>query len=176
MDLVYFLSMFLAVIFICVIFVILVRNFHVDGGKAKYDERQILARGNGYKYAFYATMIASLLPAVIPDDILHFLGAVIYFVPLFVGLMIYVSYCIWNDAYLELNLKKKTWIVYMIFIGLFNALMFFAHFKTGYVEDGVLSISAVNLMMAIMCFVVLLELIIKGVVDKKREADEDEET
>ena len=116
MDPVYYISMFLGGLIICFLCVMLARQVHSDGGKAKYDERQILARGKGYKYAFYAAVFVSFLPIAIPDNIVHFLGIIIYFAPLFVGIMVYISYCIWNDAYLEINLNIKSWIMYIVLI------------------------------------------------------------
>ena len=89
--------------------------------------------------------------------------------------MVYISYCIWNDAYLEINLNIKSWIMYIVLIGLFNICLFLSHIKTGYVENGVINISVVNLMMGILCFIVLVELIFKYAFDKRREADDDEE-
>ncbi|MBP3807734.1 MAG: hypothetical protein ILA13_04875 [Eubacterium sp.] len=172
---VYYISMFLVALIFCFLCVSLARMFRSDGGKAKYDERQILARGKGYKYAFYAAVFVSFLPIVIPDNIVHFLGSAIYFVPLFVGIMVYISYCIWNDAYLEINLNKKSWIIFMVLIGLFNICLFLSHIKTGYVENGVINISVVNLMTGILCFIVLVELILKYAFDKRGEADDDEE-
>ena len=175
MDPVYYISMFLGGLIICFLCVMLSRQVHSDGGKAKYDERQILARGKGYKYAFYTAVFVSFLPIAIPDNIVHFLGIIIYFAPLFVGIMVYISYCIWNDAYLEINLNIKSWIMYMVLIGLFNICLFLSHIKTGYVENGVINISVVNLMMGILCFIVLVELIFKYAFDKRGEADDDEE-
>ena len=175
MDIVFLVSMFITIVIICVLIVLLNKKFHVDGKKAKYDERQVLARGRGYKVAFYTTVITSMIPAVLSDNIIRFLGPSMYFIPLSVGLMVYISYCIWNDAYLELNLNKKSWIIYMVMIGLFNIFLFLLHIKEGYVKDGVISISAVNLLMGIMCIVILIQIFIKDIVDKKREADDDEE-
>jgi len=63
----------------------------------------------------------------------------------------------------------------MVLIGLFNICLFLLHIKTGYVENGVINISVVNLMMGILCFIVLVELIFKYAFDKRREADDDEE-
>ena len=158
---------------ICIFFY--AKNIHNDGKKAKYDERQMVARGRGYKYAFYSTIIVGMLPIFLPDEIKFLLGNLMYCIPLLVGLAVHIFYCIWNDAYLELNLDSKRWMTSMSFISVANLLISLGSLQRGFLIDGVLNTALLNLAIGILGIVIIIEILMKKSIDKKKEADEDEE-
>lgn len=164
------------------IFVILMiafaKSFHKDSSVTpKYDERQMAVRGRGYMFAFYIIiLVMALMPVLITDEMKTFLGDLVYFIPLCVGLPVHVMYCVWNNAYVELNLNVKAWIRVMLVIGLFNLLLGGYRLVEGtLVEDGVLQANVINLYLGILVMVIIIELLIKNAIDRK-EAEEDEES
>ena len=168
-------------IFVCLFIVlglVFAKSFHKDSSATpKFDERQMAVRGRGYMFAFYIIiLVMCLMPVVMTDEIQTFLGDLIYFIPLCVGLPVHVMYCVWKNAYVELNLNVKSWVVLMIFIGIFNLILGVSRIIDGtIIEDGVLQANAINLYLGILVFVILIELLIKNAIDRK-EADEDEES
>ena len=75
--------------------------------KTEYDERQKAVRGRGYMYGFYAMMIyeaimicASMSGVTIPAApiAIHFTGIVL-------GGLVLSSYCIWNDAFIYVQVR-----------------------------------------------------------------------
>ena len=164
-----------------VIFVILMivigKGMHKDQKmKPKYDERQMAIRGRGYMLAFYSIIVTTcLLPLILTDNMRAFLGDTIFLIPLFVGLPVHVMYCVWNNAYIELNLNAKAWIGYMIFIGAFNiGIGIWAVCDGRMIQDGVLQVNIANLYLGIMLVIIIIEILIKNAIDGKEEDDDEE--
>ena len=134
-------------------------------------------RGRGYMFAFY-TIIATtcLMPLILTDSMRAFLGDTIFLIPLFVGLPVHVMYCVWNNAYIELNLNAKAWIRYMIFVGALNVgIGIWAIHDGRMIQDGVLQVNIANLYLGIILFIILIEILLKNAIDR-REDEEDEES
>ena len=127
-------------------------------------------------FAFY-TIIATicLMPLILTDSMRAFLGDTIFLIPLFVGLPVHVMYCVWNNAYIELNLNAKTWIGYMIFVGAFNiGIGIWAVCDGRMIQDGVLQVNIANLYLGIMLVIIIIEILIKNAIDGKEEDDDEE--
>jgi hypothetical protein len=166
------------VVIFAVLFVVLGKSFHKDSKTLpKYDERQMAIRGRGYMIAFYTIIIVMALMAwIINDDIKTFLGDMLYFIPLCIGIPVHVMYCVWKNAYIELNLNYKLWIRYMIAIGIFNlGLGIWALADGRMIEEGVLQLNFLNLYLGILMIVIIVEIFIKNAIDGK-EAEDDEES
>ena len=174
-------NIFMVTVFV-VVFVILMivigKGLHKDQKmKPKYDERQMAIRGRGYMLAFYSIIVTTcLLPLILTDNMRAFLGDTIFLIPLFVGLPVHVMYCVWNNAYIELNLNAKAWIRYMIFVGTLNVgIGIWAIHDGRMIQDGVLQVNIANLYLGIILFIILIEILIKNAIDR-REDEEDEES
>ena len=167
------------VVVICLVLIIaLSKSFHRDSSmKPKYDERQMAIRGRGYMLAFYIILIVMcFLPALINDETKKLLGDLVNFIPMAIGIPVHVSYCIWNNAYIELNLNYKKWVIFSIVAGLFNMLVGFSSIHSkGLIRDGSLNFNLVNVYIGILLIIVLIELVIKNAIDRK-EDEEDEES
>lgn len=141
----------------------------------KYDERQQMARGRAYMYGFWAVMIATA--AVICIEIAGITLASRFttgFFVIFVGIMVQVSYSIFNDAYYGINTNKKRFAVICILAGLANLLGVVGNIKGGsFIVDGVLQDSGTNLMCVIMLFAIAVELFIKERIDLGKTAEEE---
>ena len=153
---------------------VIIRIAHTDGQKPKYDERQMVARGKGYTYAFYTAVLVALIPCFLPEEIKVFLGDMLYFMPLLAGILVHITYCVFNDAYLEMNTEPKRWISVFTCIGIANLLIAFANCREGFVENGSLKTGVLNLSMGIILVIIMLEVLIKSKLNAK-EGDEDEE-
>jgi hypothetical protein len=174
-------KLFLLVSFVVIIVIFAValsKGFHKDSSvRPKYDERQMLIRGKGYMIAFYSMIIVMcLMPVALTDNVKQFLGDNIYFLPLAVGLPIHVIYCIWNNAYIELNLNYKKWIIYMIFVGLYNLFLGLTAYWSGrLIEDGVLQANVLNLYLGVLMIVIIVVLVIKNAIDRREDDEDDDE-
>jgi hypothetical protein len=144
---------------------------------AKYDERQELEQGRGFRYAFY-TMLAFVglvfcfqMAELIPGHI----AALLYGCSVFLGCAVYCIYCIWHDCYFALN--QKTGAV-LIVLGLIAALNLFLGISSiidgSLIENGRLTFRSMNLLCGALFLVVFAALLMKKLWSGK-EADEEEE-
>ncbi len=92
--------------------------------KTEYDERQIRARGDAYRYAFYTLVIYEVILFLleIGEISLPIYGAVLHMCGVILAITVLCVYCIWKDAYWGMNNNRKRYGVIMILGGLFNAL------------------------------------------------------
>lgn len=145
--------------------------------KTKYDERQEAVRGKAYMYGFWASMIGAAI--VICTDCAGIVIAnrfAMDFFIIFVGILVQVTYSIWNDGYYGINTNKKRFYLISLAAGIINLLVVAAQVREGtFIVNGVMSDSAVNLMCVILFLFVAAELIMKDAADKKREASEESE-
>ncbi len=143
----------------------------------KYDERQKAVRGTGYMYGFWGSMGAAALVMCLDVGGISFANrfSTDFFI-IFVGILIQVSYCIWNDGYFGVDTDKKRLYIISIVAALCNLLGVIGNIKGGtFIVDGVLSDSATNLMCVILFLVIGIELMIKDSVDKRSETVEESE-
>jgi len=123
--------------------------------KTDYDERQEIARGKGFKVAFYSMVGYSVINLILAlaDLPLPMEPAVQAFSYLAIGVMVDIIYCIWNDCYWGMNNNKKKYIIFMLAAGLLNLIVpIRAALADTLVVNGALSTPGINLM----CSVILL--------------------
>ena len=139
--------------------------------RTEYDEMQKAIRNNGYRYAFYTVMILEALMCVLSSSTeLPVHPMVIHFVPIFLGVVVQASYCIWKDAYVGLNTNLPRFLVFSVVISLFNLLIFFLAWKNGAaVEDGILQPVAINLLCGLIFAVLGIVALLKKSVPKEVE-------
>ncbi len=156
----------LAVGFILVGLVLfLIRRFSTKKScsKNKYDERQELIRGRGFKYGYFTTLMLNAISLAftlsVEGTFLKKYYALISFGILCLSVLVYVVYCILNDSYFPLNQKASSMIVIFALILICNLVVFIIHpFKTQ---------SFMNLMCAIMFLIIIVTISIKKIVDNK---------
>lgn len=158
-----------------VVFILIAKMASKRIGTKKYDERQMAVRGRGYMYAFFVSAAVSFVTYFMSEETKLFLGSMVYFLPFIVGLIVHVEYCLWNDAYLELNYDSKGTMGSLTAIGGANLLLGLLNLKKGLVIDGELNTSVINLIFGILIILIAIQLAIKSKLDK-REVDEDEES
>ena len=148
--------------------------------RQKYDERQELEQGRGYRYAFFASLVS--FAAALMIDMMGLLpdrkGSIFYAAGIFIGISVYVVYCIWHDCYIALNEKRWAVTVFLTVIGLINLLLgiLVANSKGLFDDDGRYNPCVLNLMCAGMSFVVVIALLIRILTESRnaREEGEDE--
>lgn len=143
--------------------------------RCKYDERQELIRARGFKYAFFTLFFYNLLDSLIGVAAEKYVErSVVVFFGVFLGILVYGIYVIWNDGYFSLNDNPKRIILIMTSLTILNLLIGINHIRHGELWiDGVLSISSVNLMCGIALLIMLIVLLIKNTFKKETENAED---
>lgn len=135
--------------------------------KTHYDERQEAVRGRAYMYGFWGCVIGAAIVICIDTAGIVFANRLTMdFLVIFIGILVQVTYSIWNDGYYGLNTNRKRFYAICIIAGLVNLLVVIANIVNGtFIENMVLSDSAVNLLIVILFLIVAAELIIKDRLD-----------
>ena len=160
----------LIAVILCVIFL---KMSNTDNDPmTKYDERQQIVRGIGYKYSFWTLvlLIAGLIVLDACGIVLPIENTVLYFLIMVIAMMVHTTYCIFNDGYFGINNKPKQYYIFFVFIGLFNVFIGILNsIERGLISDGKLSTPVINLI----CGLLFVELGICIVIKKKMTKNED---
>lgn len=157
---------------------VFLRMTKTDGNvKCKYDERQEMARGKGFKYAFYTAIswmgLEVILKAMevdmtIVEDIYSMVG-------LLVSILVYVIYAIFNDAYFSLNENFGRVMVSFGFIAAFNFIIGISTLLSGQTfVDGKFTFSSINLICGAIFVVIFIAIIIKNMIDRMGDKNNEE--
>lgn len=145
--------------------------------KLEYDEYQEAKRGRGYKYCFFVTLIYYVLLSLIYalNVQLPIENTVLVSLGIFIVVVEYVVYSVFNDCYFALNEKKKMLVIFFAIIAIVNLISFaFALCNGKVVVDGILTGGSLNGFCALLLCVVLAAIGIKGIMDKKNVGEEDD--
>ena len=141
----------------------------------KYDERQILVRGKGYKISFMTTIVFLLLYGGvfygISKDVIA--PQFIIFLIAFIGILVYTVYCIFNDAYIQIGQNPRKWICLVAFVIIGNAYCALRTSDRGLTDNGLATSFMLNGMIAIVFTLILIAMLIKFIVDKKEGNNEE---
>ncbi|MBQ0058355.1 MAG: hypothetical protein KBS83_00095 [Lachnospiraceae bacterium] len=143
--------------------------------RAKYDERQTAIRGRGYALAFYTTICLIAIYALFLSEVPSFpmMPDIALMIIVFIGVILHVSYCIWNGAYFSLNENKTRVMICFVLVGLLNMVIGINNIIKGSAfTDGKLNIQSLNLICGLLFVAIFLVIFIRKVVPVK---DEDEE-
>ena len=159
---------------VAVVMFIFNRKAHTDGArKPRFDERQELVRGRGYKYAFFTLMVSMILSAVVKESfqITLISEMTVMFFCLFLSIGVYACYAIWHDAYFALNEKRKYYIWLFAAVTVINGVVGISHILRGeFVVDGVINYAnSLNLLCAVLFLVVLVALLVKEIASRREE-------
>lgn len=157
----------LIVFFVAILAVISKRK---SGGMCeKYDERQMLVRGKGYRISFMTTLVLMLLYGGVfygfSKDIIA--PQFVIFLIAFAGILVYTVYCIFNDAYIQIGQSPKKWICLVAFVIIGNAYCALRTSDRGLTNNGLATTFMLNGMIAIVFTLVLIAMLIKYIIDKK---------
>lgn len=143
--------------------------------RGKFDERQIAMQGRAARIA-----LLTLVVCVLINGGLESLGVVwceplvgAYACVVIAGL-VFVSVCIFGDAYYSSADKPKSLAILFGLIGILNIVISVMHMIDGdFLEDGVVGIGGINLLCGVLLGSIGLMTWIKRILDR-REAAEDE--
>ena len=164
---------------IAAVLLVFIFKFANKDGKVRteYDERQKIERGKGYTIAFYTLAVYEGLMSLLAiggyklplhEFAIHFTGIVI-------ALTIHCVYCIWKEVYWGLNNDRKRYAMVFAICIVLNAIPIIGGMAAGnLLEDGKIGLPMLNIMVLIMMAVITVTMIIKSVVDKNKETDEEE--
>lgn len=156
-----------------ILVILILKVTKTDGDiKCKYDERQELVRGKGFKYAFFTLLFynsaaACLIAAFkeIPIDSSGFL-----MIGVIIQLLVYVIYAIWNEAYFSLNENPQKVMVALALIGLFNLFIGIYQIAEGrFLENGLLTFRSMNFFLGIAMVIVFIVLAVKQICRRREE-------
>lgn len=150
---------------------VLIVKYLLKASPIKYDERQQLSRGVGYKYALIAYIIYSFINMLYDtssenswaDPGMQFLVGVL------IAITVLVSVWIAKDAWLSLNETPKRTIILIAIMGLINLFMglTFPRHMSDSAPDGIIStMNYASLAVAAMSAVILIVYSIKLLLDK----------
>ncbi len=163
-----FFPVLLFILLAAVIAVIIRRN---PDTRSVYDERQLLARGNAYKWGFFSAiamnavfMIAAASNPGLAPYAVSFLS-----ISIFAGILAFAVYSILKDAFYSLTQKRGN---YMILLGICVISQFIAFFsEPDWMNPALIlgSIRMTNLCCGITFFIILLLLLWKKFTENNEE-------
>lgn len=151
---------------------LLMKAINRDGKiKTEYDERQKEARGKGYMYGFWAIIIANALLFTFSNSFdMTVLGSTVYFMPILVGMIVQVTYCIFKDAYIGLNNNMTRFVIIMSIVTVFNLFVGVKAYLDGeLIKQGTVSSAFVNVLCGGIFLILTIELGIKKILDSRAE-------
>lgn len=140
--------------------------------KAHYDEMQLKIRGEGYKVAFYVTIIMLLIMACLGEMNIS-LGislSACMFIICMIGILTFIVYCIVNDAYFMVGENAKGYMTLIMLVVVINASCVVMRLIDGTMfENGqfVFENGGANLLCTLLFGVVLVAVIVKRVLSKE---------
>ncbi len=146
--------------------------------KGAYDERQLLARGVAYKYAFFTLMIGMVIIALMEEiaGIRLFMSMTGVWIMVCISLAVFATICIMKDAYMSLYENVKGVVIMFSAVGILNIAIGIGNIVDGtsLIENGVLSVRCTNLIVGLL-FIYILPVFIGRVIYNNKQLEEDEE-
>ena len=127
--------------------------------KKEYDERQYLARGRGFQYAFFTLMFYDMIygGAYAGEEPGWCDNTTGIFIGILLSLVVFGVYCIWNDAYMNLRQSPRSVALFFGGIGIMNLTIGIGAFLDGRAyADGKLRFPSINLFLGVMSLLMLL--------------------
>ena len=150
----------------------------LDVKKDAYDERQLLARGVAYKFAFYTLLDGMVVIALMEEiaGIRLFMSMAGVWVMICISIAVFATICILKDAYMSLYENVKGVVIMFSAIGILNIAIGIGNIVDGVplIENGVLSTRCANLIVGLL-FVYILPVFIGRVIYNNKQLEEDEE-
>lgn len=168
----YALGVLVGVLVELLLVVVFMKAINRDGKiKTEYDERQKEARGKGYMYGFWAIIIANALLCTFSNSFdMTVLGSTVYFIPILVGVIVQVTYCIFKDAYIGLNNNMTRFVIIMSIVTVFNLFVGVKAYLDGeLIKQGTVSSAFVNVLCGGIFLILTIELGIKKILDSRAE-------
>ena len=163
---------------VLVIFMVMLKKANTDGAmRTKFDERQQMVRGQGYKYSFWTLVglvTASILLRAFEVE-LPIKDEVYLFLLILFSVLVHTVYCIFNDGYFGINNEPKKYYISFVLIGIGNLVIGILNSIGGrLISDGKLDLPAMNLVCGMMFVIVGISVFIKNKMDPDSDDSDDE--
>lgn len=123
-----------------------------------FDERQELARGKAFKCAFFTLLVSLYVYAIVDDCVGRWCDTLVgVTICMAVSLLVFAVICINKDAYLSLRERPRQVMVLFALLGIFNLGLGGIYLSQGeLIEEGILTLRAVNPIVGAMSLVILV--------------------
>lgn len=174
MNMGYLLGIFIGLAIGGILILIVLKVTKTDGCiKCKYDERQQLVRGKGFKYAFFTLMIYNFLASIFVSFMMekqYIENGALMIMGILIGVFVYAAYCIWNEGYFSLNENPKRVLIAFGVLAAVNIGIGILNFFNGSsFVDGMLTIHCMNLFVGILFFMIFFVLVVKCICKQREE-------
>lgn len=145
------------------------------GKKCKFDERQEIVRGKGFKYGFFTMLICNGLficmkiaeiPLFAELEVLITIGS-------FTGISVWLVYCIWNEGYFALNGDKGRMMILFVFAAIMNLCIGgYALVHGTAIQNGKLTYHSINLFCGLLFIIIFLTMFLKRIYKDGKDEQE----
>lgn len=138
----------------------------------KYDERQIAEQGKSYKYAFFTLLACFAVMMIVSDTLSKYAETSLQiFVVLLIGAGVMLTHSVMHDAYFRLDESKRFYVIFFVFMTLFNGGIGILHIFRGEVfDEGLLCfVGCANLLCAVLSLYLLILILIKKLSDREED-------
>ena len=167
------------IIFICIFIAVLALVLalkKIRKERYTYDERQITAQNKAYKAAFATTVLYFAFNTVyyIAMGDIWADPAVLCFTGIAAGITVFISVCIFSDAYFPINTGAKRFAVTFGILTAINVagIIDNAADKQSFIENGMLNLNCLNIIVTAVFVVFFVSVLIKTLMDKKGAKNE----
>ena len=147
-------------IIVAVVLFVIIWKFNKNKLKGKYDERQELVRGRGYKYACFTLLglvtLDLLLESFHAFETLPITRELYLFFVILVGVMVYALYCIKNDSYFGVGMDTRTYRAVMWVVIVCNAISAISGLREGAIVDGKLAFGPWAALIFVIAFIIIM--------------------
>ena len=162
-------------IFLIIAIVLKCKNNHAT----EYDERQLISRNTAYKYSFFTLVFYCILCGMLDIADIKWAETVIQmFLGMFLSVTVFVVICIFKDAYFGIEKGKNNIRTFLFLSVLITIIQFFSFIlnvfvnKEPIITNGILNISATNLLCAVAFLIMIIATVIKLVLIRKEREEE----
>ncbi len=140
-----------------------------------YDERQRAVRGAAFKYGFTVVVLLNLAYGLFLHHVLknyiNYQEATIAIV--FIGCAVTSIYCIFNDAYVQVGQKLKSWFVLCAIVIVANVFAAFGNYESMVEGDSDELSFFLNVAIAVLFAAILGSVVVKGLMNRRSEKYEE---
>lgn len=168
-------------IIVAIVLFAIIWKFSKNKMKGKFDERQELVRGRGYKYACFTLLglltLDLLLECFRVFEALPITRELYLFFMILVGVMVYALYCVKNDSYFGVGMDTRTYRAVMWIVIVCNAISAVSGLMNGgAMVDGKLAFGPWAALICVIAFIILMiSLKVRSRSADLEEAEEEEE-
>ncbi|MEE1280998.1 MAG: hypothetical protein UHK60_01920 [Acutalibacteraceae bacterium] len=164
----------LIIILIFLIAFVLIISKVAKNKNCNFDERQEIIRGRAFKYAYFAYLIYGAgygaVSSLLEKDFMTTPTALL--VGMYISLIIFAVYNIWNEAFFAFNQKPVSYILIFSITTISSGLSGIDSIIDGsIIENGSLTLDCIGVISSIAFATILITMLIKIIVNKKAEQE-----